>query len=95
MAQSDPNTCPHCGSPSTAVTFGFNPQRMNNDETIIHDCLFACADCDGQWAAMGFVMIARRDGGQPSMQAQEALAKAVAAAEELRIEPLDQEGNPI
>ena len=34
MAQADPNTCPHCGSPSTAVTFGFNPQRMNNDETI-------------------------------------------------------------
>ena len=95
MAPADPNTCPHCGSPSTAVTFGCNPQRMNNDETIIHDCLFACADCDGQWAAMGFVMIARRDGGQPSMQAQEALAKAVAAAEELRIEPLDQEGNPI
>ena len=44
---------------------------------------------------MGFVMIARRGGGEPSMQAQEALAKAVAAAEELRIEPLDQEGNPI
>ena len=95
MAQSDPNTCPHCGSPSTGVTFGFNPQHMNNDETLIHDCLFACVDCDGQWAAMGFVMIARRDGGEPSMQAQEALAKAVAAAEELRIELLDQEGSPI
>ena len=95
MAKADPNTCPHCGSPSTGVTFGFNPQHMNNDETLIHDCLFACADCDGQWAAMGFVMIARRDGGEPSMQAQEALAKAVAAAEKLRIEPLDQEGNPI
>jgi len=40
-------------------------------------------------------MIARRDGGEPSIQAQEVLAEAVAAAEELRIEPLDQEGNPI
>ena len=95
MAEANPTTCPHCGSPSTGVTFGFNPQRINNDETLIHDCLFACADCDGQWAAMGFVMIARRDGGEPSIQAQEVLAEAVAAAEELRIEPLDQEGNPI
>jgi len=57
--------------------------------------LFACADCDGQWAAFGFVMIAQRNGGEPSKEGQEALAEAVAAAEELRIEPLDQEGNPI
>jgi hypothetical protein len=40
-------------------------------------------------------MIAQRNGGQPSKEAQEALAGAVAGAEELRIEALDQEGNPI
>ena len=57
--------------------------------------LFACADCDGQWAAIGYVMIAQRNGGELSKEAQEALAGAVAGAEELRIEPLDQEGNPI
>ena len=41
------------------------------------------------------VMIARRNGGEPSKEGQEALAEAVAGAEELRIEALDQEGNPI
>ena len=95
MATANPNTCPHCGSSNSGANFGFNPQRINNDETLIHDCLFDCTDCDGQWAAMGFVMIARRDGGELSIQAQEVLAEAVAAAEELRIEPLDHEGNPI
>ena len=45
--------------------------------------------------AIGYVMIAQRNGGEPSKEAQEALAGAVAGAEELRIEPLDQEGNPI
>ena len=95
MAEANPTTCPHCGSPSTGVTFGFNPQRINNDETLIHDVLFACADCEGQWAAIGYVMIAQRNGGELSKEAQEALAGAVAGAEELRIEPLDQEGNPI
>jgi hypothetical protein len=40
-------------------------------------------------------MIAQRNGGEPSKEAQKALAEAVAGAEELRIEPLDQEGNPI
>ena len=95
MATANPNTCPHCGSSNSGANFGFNPQRINGDETLIHDVLFACADCDGQWAAIGYVMIAQRKGGQPSEEAQEALAGAVARAEELRIELLDQEGNPI
>tara|TARA_B100000586_G_scaffold200664_1_gene148875 strand:- start:235 stop:522 length:288 start_codon:yes stop_codon:yes gene_type:complete len=95
MTKANPNTCPHCGSSNSGATFGFNPQPINDDETLIHDVLFACADCDGQWAALGFVMIAQRNGGEPSKEAQEALAEAVLAAEELRIEPLDQEGNPI
>ncbi len=95
MANATPNTCPHCGSLNTGVTFGFNPQRINDEETLIHDVLFACADCDGEWAAIGYVMIAQRNGGELSEEAQEALAGAVAGAEELRIEPLDQEGNPI
>ncbi len=95
MANATPNTCPHCGSLNTGVTFGFNPQRINDEETLIHDVLFACADCDGEWAAIGYVMIAQRNGGELYEEAQEALAGAVAGAEELRIEPLDQEGNPI
>ena len=53
MATANPNTCPHCGSSNSGANFGFNPQRINNDETLIHDVLFACADCDGQWAAIG------------------------------------------
>ena len=95
MATANPNTCPHCGSSNSGANFGFNPQRINNDETLIHDVLFACADCDGQWAAIGFVMIAQRNGGPPSEEAQEALVEAVSAAGQLRIEALDQEGNPI
>ena len=94
MARANPNTCPHCGSSNSGANFGFNPQRINGDETLIRDVLFACADCDGQWAAIGFVMIAQRNGGPPSEEAQEALVEAVSAAGQLRIEPLDQEGNP-
>ena len=40
-------------------------------------------------------MIGQRNGGELSKEAQEALAGAVAGAEDLRIELLDQEGNPI
>ena len=40
-------------------------------------------------------MIAQRNGGELSEEAQETLVGAVADAEELRIEPLDQEGNPV
>jgi|TARA_B110000196_G_scaffold39059_1_gene29659 hypothetical protein len=95
MATANPNTCPHCGSSNSGANFGFNPQRINDDETLIHDVLFACADCGGEWAAIGYVMIAQRNGGELSKEAQDALAGAVANAEELRIEALDQEGNPI
>ena len=59
------------------------------------DVLFSCADYGGEWVASGYVMIAQRNGGEPSKEAQEALDEAVADAEELRIELLDQEGNPI
>ena len=95
MATANPNTCPHCGSSNSGAYFGFNPQRINDDETLIHDVLFACADCGAEWAAIGYVMIAQRNGGELSKEAQDALAGAVANAEELRIEALDQEGNPI
>ena len=95
MATGNPDACPHCGSSNSGANFGFNPQRINNAETLIRDVLFACADCGGEWAAIGYVMIAQRNGGEPSKEGQEALAEAVLAAEELRIEPLDQEGNPI
>ena len=95
MATANPNTCPHCGSSNSGANFGFNPQPINDDETLIRDVLFACVDCGGQWAAFGFVMIAQRNGGEPSKEAQEALAEAISDGEELRIELLDQDGNPI
>ena len=40
-------------------------------------------------------MIAQRDGGELSEEAQETLAGTVAAAENFRIEPLHQEDNPV
>ena len=51
MATANPNTCPHCGSSNSGANFGFNPQPINDDETLIRDVLFACVDCGGQWAA--------------------------------------------
>ena len=90
MANPTPYTCPHCGSSNSGPSFGFNPQRINNDETLIHDVLFVCGDCAGRWAAIGFSMIARRDGGEPSEEAVLALTEAVAAAGDLRIEALDE-----
>ena len=41
MTKANPNICPHCGSSNSGANFGFNPQRINNDETLIHDCLSA------------------------------------------------------
>ena len=51
MSTDDPHTYPRCGYPNSGANFGVNPQRINDDETLIRDVLFACADCDGQWAA--------------------------------------------
>ena len=65
MTKANPNTCPHCGSSNSGATFGFNPQPINDDETLIHDVLFACAAFGGRWTAMGFVMVARRNGKRP------------------------------
>ena len=95
MATSNPNTCPHCNSSNSGANFGFNPQRINNDETLIHDVLFSCADCGGEWAAIGYVMIAQRNGGELSKEAHEALVGAVAGAEELRVELLEPGGNRV
>jgi hypothetical protein len=42
MATANPNTCPHCGSSNSGANFGFNPQQINDDETLISTlCAFA------------------------------------------------------
>ena len=84
----NPNVCPTCGSRNTGATFGFEPQHVNDDETILTGVGFACGDCDGQWMAHGFVMIAQRNGGVPSEEAQAAFLEAMGRAGELRIEPI-------
>jgi len=49
MPKLNPNVCPRCGSSDTGATFGFNPVRINSNETLIHDVLFSCAGCDRQY----------------------------------------------
>ena len=85
----NPNVCPTCGSRNSGATFGFDPQRVNDDEKILTGVGFACGDCDGQWMAHGYVMIANRKGGAPSEEAQAAFLKAMSKACELRIEPIE------
>ena len=41
MPKLNPNVCPRCGSSNTGDTFGFNPVRINADETLVHDVLYA------------------------------------------------------
>ena len=87
MPKLNPNVCPRCGSSKTGATFGFNPVRINSNETLIHDVLFNCADCDKQYQAVGYSMIATRN-GECSPDALAALAEAVDSAEDLRLVPV-------
>jgi len=91
MATANPNNCPNCGSWNTGLSIGFNPQRINSDETLISDCIFGCFDCKCEWRAVGFRLIVRRDGGSPSGEAQEILCEAIKSAGELRIEMSDDD----
>jgi transposase-like protein len=90
MPKLNPNVCPRCGSSDTGATFGFNPVRINSNETLIHDVLFRCADCDRQYQAIGYSMIASRS-GEYSPEALTALAEAIDASESLRLVPVDDE----
>jgi hypothetical protein len=92
MPKLNPNVCPRCGSLDTGATFGFNPERINADETLVHDVLFRCADCDRQYQAIGYSMIASRN-GKNSPEGFAALAAAIDAAESLRLVPVDDEGD--
>ena len=92
MPKLNPNVCPRCGSSNTGATFGFNPVRINADETLVHDVLFRCADCDRQYQAIGYSMIASRS-GESSPEALAALAEAVDASESLRLELVGEEGD--
>ena len=85
----NPNVCPTCGSRNSGATFGFDPQRVNADETILTGVGFCYGDCDSQWMAHGFVMIANRKGGVPSEEAQAAFLEAMSKAGDLRIEPIE------
>ena len=87
----NPNVCPTCGSRNTGATFGWKPQHVNENETLLTGVGFACGDCDGEWMAHGFVMIANRKGGAPSEEAQAAFLEAMSEAGELRIEPIEDE----
>ena len=85
----NPNVCPTCNSRNTGATFGWEPRPVNENETILTGVGFACGDCDGQWIAHGFVMIANKKGGAPSEEAQAAFLAAMDKASKLRIEPID------
>ena len=85
-APTNPNHCPVCRSGNTGVTFGFNPKRINDRETLIHDVTHVCADCDATWTAWGHTIIASRDDGPYSPEALAALDLAISEAGELRIE---------
>ncbi len=85
-APTNPNHCPVCRSGNTGVTFGFNPKRINDSETLVHDVTHVCADCDATWTAWGHTIIASRDDGPNSDEALAALEQAIAEAGELRIE---------
>ena len=86
MATTNPNNCPSCGSWNTGSSIGFNPQRINNDETLLSDCIFGCFDCKCEWRAVGFRLIDRHDGGPPSEEAIEFLYEAIKSAGERQIE---------
>lgn len=90
MPKLNPNTCPRCGFSNTGATIGFNPLRINANETLVHDVLFRCADCDKQYQAVGYTMIATRD-GEYSPEALAALAEAIDKAESLRLELVGDE----
>jgi len=94
MPELNPNVCPRCGSNDTGATFGFNPVRINDNETLIHDVLFRCADCDKQYRAVGYSMIATRN-GENSPEGFAALAEAIDASESLRLIPVGEDGDEV
>jgi len=71
----DPHTCPHCGSNATTATFGFNPDRLSDNEVLLHDPTFICDNCDNGWQAMGYVMVVTKDGSPVSDAGRAVLAK--------------------
>ena len=87
----NPNNCPKCGSWDTGTSIGFNPQRINNNETLVSDCVFGCFDCKCEWRAIGFRLIENHDGEPPSEEALEILLEAIKSAGELRIEVLSDD----
>ena len=91
IATVNPNNCPKCGSWDTGTSIGFNPQRINNNETLVSDCVFGCFECKCEWRAIGFRLIENHDGEPPSEEALEILLEAIKSAGELRIEVLSDD----
>ena len=91
IATVNPNNCPKCGSWDTGTSIGFNPQRINNNETLVSDCVFGCFDCKCEWRAIGFRLIENHDGEPPSEEALEILLEAIKSAGELQIEVLSDD----
>ena len=58
---------------------------------LVSDCVFGCFDCKCEWRAVGLRLIARRDAGPPSEEAQEILCESIKSASELRIEIFDND----
>ena len=87
----NPNNCPKCGSWDTGTSIGFNPQRINDNETLVSDCVFGCFECKCEWRAIGFRLIENHDGEPPSEEALEILLEAIKSAGELRIEVLSDD----
>lgn len=54
--------------------------------------LFRCANCDKQYRAVGYTMITSRNGENPPA-ALAALAEAIDNAEELRLDPVSEDGD--
>ncbi len=91
IATVNPNNCPKCGSWDTGTSIGFNPQRINDNETLVSDCVFGCFECKCEWRAIGFRLIENHDGEPPSEEALEILLEAIKSAGELRIEVLSDD----
>ena len=92
-APTNPNVCPTCGGRNTGVTTGFNPEHLPTGEVLLHGTMFRCGDCDQRWAAMGHILLVNRDDAPYTEEGLSALHQAIAQAEPLRIELLeDDEG---
>ena len=53
--------------------------------------MFRCGDCDQRWAALGHILLVNRDDAPYTEEGLAALHRAIAQADELRIELIGDE----